>query len=290
MSKAQSMKTVTKPKDTYVPLSAVESWYDFYIEVSSKDELRNMATSEWKLRSQDETSKLKVGHLTGITNNTSSILTIIAALEAAFPNLGSKTSLTLHLIGARTIEFNAMYCMEELLHLLPALKTLELVLIGPDIHPQVTFYSGMEIKQKLHHDCSSCTSKNRTMTFTLWKETYERYIERPEYSKPDLATAFHAGVSDSVLFRQWYPTIQHLVKAPHPTVFTCYCMAELKMETHNMGGPWGAKFLQTGEVNKWKTLWPRLHAPHGQLNVGMAEYSQRISYHNYYWYIIRGST
>jgi len=172
---------ITKPKDKYVPLSTIKDWYNFYIVVSGIDRLMNIVTSESKLLSQDNTTKQTVGHLKNATSSLSAVLTIFAALEATFPNLKSRISMTLHFIGARTHEFQDLYSTEKLLHLLPVLKTLQLIFIGPDIDPQAVAQWGIGKATKYRHDCAPCSSNNRTITFTLWQGTYKCYIETSTY-------------------------------------------------------------------------------------------------------------
>jgi len=57
------------------------------------------------------------------TNTTTLQLTLIAALEAVIPNISTQSSIDLHIIGAAAAEFASILAFEELLHLLPLLKT-----------------------------------------------------------------------------------------------------------------------------------------------------------------------
>jgi len=101
--------------------------------------------------------------LRACTGRTSSVLTIIAALEVIFREpLATISTLNLHLIGADSVELESFMLMEEILHLLPALKTLHCSFVGLDIPKPICF------EEKLMLDCcGDCTRAGRTKSINL---------------------------------------------------------------------------------------------------------------------------
>jgi splicing suppressor protein 51 len=78
---------------------------------------------------------------------------------------------------------------------------------------------------------------------------------------------------------EWLPTIQYLVAAPHPTVFTTYNENEMKEETLVLQ-KLGAKFTVARERNKWRGLGPNLEV--------LEEKHNKVYFLHQYWYVIAG--
>jgi len=202
------------------------------------------------------------------------MLTIIAALEAALPDLGTKTQITLHLIGAHSRELEALMLFEEILHLLPALKELHCAFVGPGLPKPVG------TAEKLVLDCcEDCAKAERVRSIDMFKGTYHDFIKDERYSKPDLAVALQTGHAEDEV-GTWTPTIKYLVNtADHATVFTTWNGKEMREEMKIMTNL-EAKFVVEGEENKWKGMRPLLEI--------MEEKENRIYYPHYYWYVIAG--
>lgn len=102
-------------------------------------------------------------------------------------------------------------------------------------------------------------------------------------TKPNLAVAFHPGWcfewtadKDARNSPRWMPTIQHLGKATHPTLFTSMNEYEMNEETRTLGFM-GYSLVRKGIANKWKSMSPQPEA----LRKG-------VLYRNYYSYILGG--
>jgi mitochondrial splicing suppressor protein 51 len=243
MQKDIAILCTEQPRDTYLPLSTATGWYDYFTRTSDKQMFSSAITPEMQPATEDPV----VANLVRLASGTSSMaLTVLAALEAAFPDISTRRTIKLHFIGAAGREINGLMIFEELLHLLPLLKDLELTFVGFEI-PEETTAMKLEC-------CPTCTSACRTKSLRLWKGGYHDYVKKYGYEKSDIAVAFHTGFSQEIK-DEWLPTIQYLAAAPHPTLFTSYNESEMEEETAALDSI-GAKFLQRGEVNKWKGLCP----------------------------------
>ena len=217
-----------------------------------------------------------VEYLRNSTNLTTIQLTLIAALEAVIPNVSTRGSINLHVIGAAGAEFSSIPAFEELLQFLPSLTALRISFVGLNVLEVLKDNTETQNPYTLQC-CTTCTKMGRTVSITTWRGQYHAYVGTEFYRKPDLAAAFHSGfaVDEQV---DWYPTIRYLAQAPHPTLFTAFRYSEIQEEM----GLWknlGAKFVKNADVNKWKGMSPLL--------VFSGDKPNEISYNNYWWYIVK---
>ncbi|TVY37365.1 putative protein MSS51-like protein, mitochondrial [Lachnellula subtilissima] len=261
-----------RPKETYLPLSTATGWHDYFTRISDKGEFLSEVTSEMQ-PATDDPMVVKLAGLMRLASGTSSMaLTILAALEAVFPDISTRTTMKIHFIGAAGPELNGLMVFEELLHLLPSLKNLELTLVGFEL-PEPTEDTAMELEC-----CPDCTAASRTRILRLWKGGYHDYAKEDVYQKPDLAVAFHTGFSQEMK-EEWLPTVQYLAAAQHPTLFTTYNEKEMEEETAILDR-FGANFLQRGEINKWKGVCPMLEV--------MEEKEGTVYFMHQYRYLVVG--
>lgn len=238
------------PLNTYKHLSTVVNWYDYYTNIVSIPHLSSWVTPSWVLKVHDAEAADTVGWLRQGSILMSSVLTIIAALEAAFPDIGSKTTLRLHFIGAEDYEIGILQILGEILHLLPALKELEIHFIGHGLPDGMTRNLGLE-KSGSFPCCPKCHDGNHLMTLSLWKGLYHDYVATASYKKPDLALGWLYPGHHS----EWLPTVAHLVKAKHASLFMCSSQASMWKEVLHMKIRFPtALFIQEPGVNKWKTM------------------------------------
>ncbi|TVY68722.1 putative protein MSS51-like protein [Lachnellula suecica] len=252
-------------------------WYDYYTKISDKDIISSSLTPEMqpipKPAKEDGRAVELAAMLRSASVTLSMALTIVAALEAL--DLTGKQTIKLHFVGAAAREMVRLMVFEEILHLIPSLKHLQLTFVGFDIPKRAAGEPEGPVKLDC---CPSCTSQGRTRSLNLWKGAYHDYVKTLGYEKPDLAVAFHSGFSQESQM-DWLPTIQYLTVAPHPTVFTSYNENEMAEETAILGGL-GAKFFLSGELNKWRGLCPVLEV--------MEEKENSVYYLHQYWYILAG--
>lgn len=258
-------------RDTYVPLSKAGSWYEYYIRISDKDFSRLQIPEDLRPVQEDPVKQEAASYLRYGTCAFTVPLTIIAALECLFPDLAKRTSISLHLLGADPWELEHMPVFEEILHLLPSLKRLELTLVGLDIPEEGVSESAVMIQC-----CPSCSSRGRTRPMSLFRSPYHESVDSEHYEQLDLAVAFHSGFSQEER-EDWAPTIRHLSRSQHPSLFTTYNEEEMHQET-TIISRLGAKFVQEGRINRWKAVCPLLDP--------MAYVEKNIYFSNYYCYIV----
>lgn len=111
-------------------------------------------------------------------------LTVIYALQ--YENLGSKTELNVHVVGADRFEFSVLHMWEILFHWFSKLKYLNLTFIGPEFL-EIT----PELKPKLCSDCAL----NRTLTVDSQACFYHDYVKDYNFV-PNVIVAFNCGFNE----------------------------------------------------------------------------------------------
>ncbi len=229
-----------------------------------------------KYLANDPNERKYVEYLRCGTNTTTIQLTLIAALEAVIPNVSTRGSIELHIIGAAGAEFASVPAFEELLHFLPSLTTLRLSFVGLNVPEDLKDDTETQNPHTLQC-CTTCTKMGRTISITTWRGLYHAYVDTEFYKTPDLAAAFQSGFSVDEQ-ADWYPTIKYLAHAPHPTLLTAARYFEIRGEME-IWKNLGAEFAKNAEVNKWKGMSPSLGVCGDKPN--------EISYQNYWWYIVK---
>lgn len=273
--KSSTVSFTKLPRKQYIPLSSAKDWYDYYTRLSDKGGFRLKMNRDLKYQSNDPKEREFVEYMRCGTNTTTIQLTLIAALEAIIPNVSTRSSINLHIIGAAGAEFASVPAFEELLHLLPSLTALQLSFVGLNVEDH-TDHTETQNPQTLQC-CITCTKMGRSISITTWRGPYHAYVDTEFYKKPDLAAAFHSGFS---LDEQadWYPTIKYLAHALHPTLFTAARHFEIQGEME-VWKNLGAEFVNNAEENKWKGMSPSLGVCGDKAN--------EVVYQNYWWYIVK---
>lgn len=258
------------PRTTYVPLSSAKSWYDYYTKISDKSMVEGLLTHDLKpLAENDEMASA----LQAATYKMSMMLSIIAGLEAVYPDIETKEKITLHLIGADKKELDALMLFEEILHLLPGLKEIHCVFVGIELP------SPIDAGGKMVLDCCpECTKMKKIRSLEMCKGAYHDFLKESNYEMPDLGVAFQTGHSQESV-ADWTPTIEYLVNADHCTVFTTFNEKEL-MEEIAILKKLNAGFVVEGELNKWRGMRPLLEV--------LEEKEYSIYSNHQYWYVLRG--
>jgi mitochondrial splicing suppressor protein 51 len=128
--------TFTKlPRKQHFSLSSAKDWYDYYTRLSDMGGFRSKMNRDLRYLSNDPKEREFVEYLRCGTNTTTIQLTLLAALEVIIPNVNTRGSINLHIIGAAGAEFASVPAFEELLHLLPSLVTLQLAFVGLNVDP-----------------------------------------------------------------------------------------------------------------------------------------------------------
>lgn len=204
-------------------------------------------------------------------------LTIVSAIEDLAWT--SKAVMNIHLLGASGREFLAVNMFEEILHLLPAHKTLSMTAVGPSAWLNPGRTSDYQVLDQVVC-CPACKTLCRSRPFASYKGLYHNLIPTPQYKKPDLIVAFNSGwVDGDNAESDWQQTIRQIVISDVPALFTTYDSGEAEHE-RSVLGMLRAKFVVEPVENKWRGLVP---APE------FVDEEFGLWYQNNWRYIIQGT-
>lgn len=187
------------------------------------------------------------------TDNLTMPLTILSALEDLS---WDKPHLNIHLLGATGREFLALSNFEEILHLVPGLRSLHITAAGPSSW-QGAANQATPFFPKMNLDCCpSCKADGRKRTIASYRGVYHDFVTTPDYDEPDLVVLFNSGWVDGLdAESHWEPTIKLLVEGGIPALFTTYNAQEAQNEKAKLMGL-NAKFVVEPGKNKWSGLVP----------------------------------
>ncbi|GBB96256.1 hypothetical protein RclHR1_02710015 [Rhizophagus clarus] len=206
-----------------------------------------------------------------VTNTLSLPLTILAALKRFYDRnqLHSINDMVIHLAGANQYELLALMAFEEIMHVLPDIKSLQLVMIGLEMFSK---NHGFPLKC-----CPRCTEENRKRVCSMYPMTYHDFANSLDYNKPHLVVGFNTGLyeDDTDL---WKPTIECLLDKNSPCSFTSYSKKEA-IEDVKILKEWGAKILTGAKENKWRSNMPLVEP----------QEVDKFYYNNYYITLFQGN-
>ncbi|XP_037719703.1 uncharacterized protein LOC119553403 [Drosophila subpulchrella] len=139
--------------------------------------------------------------------------------------------LTLHLIGAE-IEFEVDMLQKWelfLLHIMPTVKSLNVVFIGPELNPNnISFEQLKKIKC-----CRLCRKAHRSVNYYFENALYHDYCKEPHFLQPNLVCFFNSGLYRSTGFAledTWPDTIQAALNLKCLIVVTSYTKYEAPLD------------------------------------------------------------
>jgi splicing suppressor protein 51 len=283
--KASVIECTQKPHTKHKSLANSAGWYDYYSKISDKGYIEGNIMNDFSaissaaakrdaaMREFEERRRM---FLLLATDTLTMPLTIVSALEEL--RLLNTSILKIHLLGATGREFLAMSSFEEILHLVPGVKSLDITAVGPS---SLLYGPGSDIyapKQDLPC-CNACQSKRRTRPIASYQGLYHDFAKSRHYQKPDLIVAFNSGCVDGDdADTDWVKTLRFIVECDAPALFTTYNPREASHEQAKWKSL-GAKFVLEPAKNKWSSLVP------------MPEFLDEeydIFYQNYYRYVING--
>jgi splicing suppressor protein 51 len=282
--KASVVACTATPRSILKPLAKCNGWYDYFINVSDKafikghiePDFSKITSTATRGAAEQEFEESRRMFLMLGTDTLTMPLTVAAALEDL--QLTKQKTLKIHLLGATGREFLAMSAFEEILHLIPAMKTLDITAVGPSSQLYGQGPQGYAPKVDLPC-CEECQSKKRKRPLSAYKGLYHDFVASTFYEKPDLIVAFNSGCVDGDdADSDWDKTIRLIVESDIPALFTTYNPREAWHEQVKMKSL-GARFIVEPEKNKWSSLVP------------MPEFldeEYEMWYQNYHRYIIKG--
>ncbi|KAJ7154399.1 hypothetical protein C8R43DRAFT_1066382 [Mycena crocata] len=170
-----------------------------------------------------------------------------------------KQKLTVHVLGATIREDSCRSALEEILHRLPEVKTLEIILCGPDVPSRDSFD---------HEICRECIARGRSCVLKCVANTYHDFVRKQgnQCATPDLCIAFNSGASRGQLGYTWRMSIKVLVERKLPSLFTAYDREEAEDDAAMLRAAGAALHPLLGpSLNPWgsqKAL-PTAHSVYG---------------------------
>ncbi|KZV88916.1 hypothetical protein EXIGLDRAFT_162085 [Exidia glandulosa HHB12029] len=169
-----------------------------------------------------------------VTRQLSLPLTILAALQRfgilAELQASPVETLTIHLIGAeRNYELIVgALAAEEILHVLPGVKTLEWFMVGPSMGKVGNDDENIADVES----CPECEKAGRKRRIGWFNKRYQSFAipSNPDYRKPHLAIGFNSGMHERP--QSWGPVLDMLYEQGVPSVFTSYSLNEAKEDAH----------------------------------------------------------
>ncbi|KAH8405256.1 hypothetical protein KR222_000676, partial [Zaprionus bogoriensis] len=143
----------------------------------------------------------------------------------------SAEQLTIHLIGAE-MEFEVDVFQKWeifLLHILPRLKTLRVVFVGPELNAhKISFEQLSKIRC-----CRLCRKAQRTVQYHFENRLYHDYCGTEGFLSPDLVCFFNPGLYRATGYAQqdtWPDTIRAALSLKCPVVVTSYTKYEAPLD------------------------------------------------------------
>lgn len=254
--KASPVTCTEFPRNDRKQLADSPGWYDYFVNISDKTQIKDVVRPDFsglgdppycRAKYKVEDFERMRMFLVCATDNLTMPLTILSALEDISCD---KPHLDIHLLGATGRECGGLANFEEMLHLVPGIKSLHVAAVGPS-----SWGVGPGSRVDLQC-CPNCTSQGRSRSVTSYQGLYHDFARSDRYSKPDLIVLFNSGWVDGTdAESHWRPTIQLLLESGIPTLCTTYNAQEAVNEKSVMIAL-GAEFLVQPEKNKWCGLVP----------------------------------
>ena len=185
-----------------------------------------------------------------IADGLSTPLTIVKGLLLSYgeETVRKMEDIVIHMVGASIEEFRSTKRYMELSHLLPSLKRLKLVFIGPSI----------PVEEKGGNVGEGVKKYRCEATFDLVKATYEEYMKTDAASTPTMVFAQHSGVEEAAgaanFASQWDPAIALMCQMDVPCMFTGYTLEESELGVLRLKDT--ANVTQEATTNTFRGLGP----------------------------------
>ena len=215
-----------------------------------------------------------------ITDCLSVMLTIVYGIKLSIPEYESMDELTIHIVGAESSELKNLPRYEEILHMLPWIKRVHIVLVGP-YEPLKEFSTKMPMPVAV--GCMDCQA-NRNLTYDVIHGLYHQVKISSSYSKPDIVLASHAGLHEhgnlkgQNLNESWKDTAKLLSNMDVPVIYTAYTETEGNDDQAILRDDWGVNILLECTKNPFRGLSPSADE----------QVDNRYYYSNHYITLTRG--
>ncbi|KAJ7246664.1 hypothetical protein C8J57DRAFT_1190284 [Mycena rebaudengoi] len=169
-----------------------------------------------------------------------------------------KQRLTVHILGASIREDSCRRVFEEILHRTPEVKTLKLIMCGPNVPRRESL--DLEI-------CPDCMALGRSYVLEYVAEPYHEFVEKQgsEFENPDLCIGFNSGAAQ-VTWYTWPTTFKMLVERKLPSLFTAYNREDAEGDAAMLRAAGAALHPALGPaLNPWGSMkgFPMAHSVYG---------------------------
>lgn len=151
---------------------------------------------------------------------------VMGALGGTAAAVHARSSLTVHLVGVSDYELRSLFAREELLHLLPNLKTLRLALFSAE----GVLLPGPPRVVGANATCDACAAAGRTAPVLLVGGAYATAGLPGAYEEPDLVVGLNSGIHSTVAAdghrEEWVPMVAAIAARRTPLVLTSYTAEE----------------------------------------------------------------
>eukprot|EP00775_Hariotina_reticulata_P011385 gene11385-11533_t len=169
--------------------------------------------------------------------------------------LVSMDEFVLHLAGSSDYELHQVMCtavIEELMHLLPAVKKLHVVMAGPDLVRILNSNVPAEPFDK--GTCPTCEEAGCSRYSSFFSGTYEAYAASKYWSKPQLVLAMNSGLGQTEE-DDWSPALTLMLDQQLPCCFTSMQQDEAAEDFAALIAA-GAHVVSGPEANSLRSLVP----------------------------------
>ncbi|KAJ7859015.1 hypothetical protein B0H14DRAFT_3631294 [Mycena olivaceomarginata] len=166
--------------------------------------------------------------ITAASDTLSMAMTILYGLEELNDDNGwtRKHTLTVHILGADTRELSCAGVFEEILHRTPEVKTLKLVMCGPDVPKRNSLD---------HKICPACMVLGRSYVIEYAAESVLATLLLLGFTQtPDLCIGFNSRAGQHTNYT-WPMTFKLPVERKLPSVFTAYNREEAEDDAAMLG-------------------------------------------------------
>ncbi|KAJ7079531.1 hypothetical protein C8R44DRAFT_992599 [Mycena epipterygia] len=191
-------------------------------------------------------------------------MTILYALSKLRDGDGwtRKQTLMVHIVGAGSREFSCSRVFEEILHRTPQVKTLKIIMCGPEAPD----HNSLDVEI-----CRDCIKRGRSYVLKFIPEAYHDFVRKQgsDFEHPDLCIGFNSGANHSaVLGYTWPATFKLLVERKIPSLITAYGREDAEKDAALLCAAGAALYPALGPIlNPWGSMKavPSPHSTYGFL-------------------------
>ncbi|XP_014468613.1 PREDICTED: uncharacterized protein LOC106741307 [Dinoponera quadriceps] len=209
-------------------------------------------------------------------------LTALYSMQISCQNWGIVDTFVVHVIGAEfQFECINLHVWEKFfLHLIPNLKRLRLMFIGPELRlPTVPLKLLTAVKI-----CSACKTSDRHVNVSFHPgKFYHDFCRSKQFIKPDLVCLFNPGLYRETGFEgrdTWPDTIREFCKTSVPICVTSYTKHEIPREMMRIKSIADTETILKPRRNPYASIKPDRNF--------VSDDTAPLIYKNYYLAIVRG--